>query len=497
MAKHNDTNNSDKQSEEQNENQNNNSSDTPTDENSKDADLAKKEMVPVEAEPEAEQLSEAELVKKAKEKAKQEKKSRKRRDKITKQPTSIIGRIPWVAVFSLIICIGILYMVLQNAKQSEQLKTAQQLLDQSQQEYQRRMDGVQTTLGEYKNQIATLVNKLSDAENGQTTLEEKIKQVGKQVAEKGKDPLIWRIAEVEYLLSIANERLQLSQDVDTAIAALKDADKRLRSMADPGLSKIRQAIADEIKTLQSLEVPDIAGMSMRLEALVKGIEQLPLVNRERVEKPQKVKSSNEVESWKQIPAAMWKDIKELVSVRRNDQKIEPLLPPTEKHYLSQNLGLKLEQAKVALLRQDTKVFRGNLKDTGLWVARYFDQDASSVRHVVATINDMLGKELTPNTPDISGSLRQLRLWKTSQQKVAVKTPVSAISKKKVAKTKEKIVAKNKAIVKIGIEDASTKLTKPATNTETPTTQSAQTLIPIELLQPTKTTAAPAELDVLQ
>ncbi|MFV2055795.1 MAG: uroporphyrinogen-III C-methyltransferase, partial [Thiohalomonadales bacterium] len=284
---------------------------------------------------------------------------------------------------------------------------------------------IQSGIKQYQSQVEKLSGDLSSAQTERFDLEEKIKTVSLQASSKGRDPLKWRIAEIEYLLALANHRLILSQDYSTALTALQDADQRLRRIADPGLTAIRRVIASEVKSLESVQPPDIAGMALKLSALGEGISQLPLVNRERLLTAETSGLGKEVDSWQEIPSAIWRDVKGLVTVRRNDMSIERILPPDELHYLSQNLGLKIEQARLALLRKDTELFRSNLKDTGLWVGRYFDQDTASVKNVVNTVNELLVVDLNPPMPDISASLRELRLWRESQASARLNRPIVA------------------------------------------------------------------------
>jgi len=257
-----------------------------------------------------------------------------------------------------------------------------------------------------------------------------MKQLSQQfqalAADKGKDPMLWRVAEVEFLLSVANHQLLLERDVDTALTALQDADRRLEAIGDPALIPVRKLIASERTSLQSVDVPDIAGMALRLSSLVDNIEQLPLVNRERVKTDLAMDDSQVVDDVNQLMAKIMKDLKGVVSIRRSDQPIEPLLPPEEQHYLSQNLGLKLEEARIALLRGDTQTFRQNLADIREWVQRYFDPTAAAVGNVITTVDDLQNVELKPPLPDISSSLRELRRWLKLQQQQQSKAPVTTL-----------------------------------------------------------------------
>ena len=62
----------------------------------------------------------------------------------------------------------------------------------------------------------------------------------------------WLLAEAEYLLRLANQRLHIEKDVRGAEAILPTADKVLAEGDDPGLLPVRVALAEEIFALQSM-----------------------------------------------------------------------------------------------------------------------------------------------------------------------------------------------------------------------------------------------------
>ena len=91
----------------------------------------------------------------------------------------------------------------------------------------------------------------------------------------GRTSEAWRLAEIEYLLTIANHRLSLAQDLKTAIAIFSTADERIKAMGDPGLIPIRKAISDELSALSSVNEPDIEGVALRLGSLASAVDNLP------------------------------------------------------------------------------------------------------------------------------------------------------------------------------------------------------------------------------
>jgi len=337
--------------------------------------------------------------------------------------TGLFSRIPWGFTIGLLIFLGVAYQL--NEKISDQAFDSQVEIDALKKQLATQLENAaqkselqQQSLRQARSELDRLQTQLNSEQvrgaQERLDLEAKIKQVQTESAVKGKDPLHWRVAEVDYLMALANHRLQLSNDVDTARTALLDADKRLRQIADPGLNVVRMALADEIKSLDSVEKPDIAGMANQLTALVGGIEELPLTNRDRKRQPLHADIDKKVSTWRELPSMLWAEIRGLIVIRRHDHPIEPLLPPEEKHYLAQNLGLKLEQARLALLRRDEEVFHANIADTETWVDRYFDKQESSVQAVLQTLDSLKAAKLKPELPDISNSLRELRAWRQAK-----------------------------------------------------------------------------------
>jgi uroporphyrin-3 C-methyltransferase len=149
-------------------------------------------------------------------------------------------------------------------------------------------------------------------------------------------------------------------------------------------------------------------MALSLSTLASDVEKLPLIFKERVDLALGDKQKSKPESWRELPEAIWEEIKGLVVVRRHQQPTEPLLPPAEAWFLQQNLRLKLEEAQLALLRRETSLFRSKLEEARVWIVTFFDNDSPAVNNATSTLKSLAQVELKINIPDVSGSLRELR-----------------------------------------------------------------------------------------
>ena len=258
-------------------------------------------------------------------------------------------------------------------------------------------------------------------------MEDAIRQLGKKQSEQSDalaslyrdmqgDNEDWAIAEVEYLLIIAMHRLLLEEDVITALAAMEAADNRLKNLGDPGLLPVRQQLVSDMNQLRAVNHADIAGMAIYLAELVDLAADLPL-NSEVITKTASSSDGNQIDEgltaepiWKKIPRLLWQEIKSLVVIKRTGEAKQALLLPDEEYFLTQNLRLELESARLSVLRADTGNLRASIILIQSWLRQYFDINDSAVINVMETLEQMQLIELKPALPDISSSVETLRAY---------------------------------------------------------------------------------------
>jgi uncharacterized protein HemX len=220
----------------------------------------------------------------------------------------------------------------------------------------------------------------------------------------------WMIAESEYLLRTANNRLSLSRDVATAGVALELADQRLRDTLDPGWADVRAQIASDIAALNTLETPDVAGISAQLSALVAQVPQLRVaassIARER-ELPEPGAGAPGTRTVETLLDDLWSGFKDTVRIRVHDQPIQAMIAPQQHFFLYENLKLRLEIARLGLARHDPRLFRDNLATASDWLRRYFDPNDAAVAAMKQEVDALGDIDIAPELPDISGSLRAL------------------------------------------------------------------------------------------
>lgn len=221
----------------------------------------------------------------------------------------------------------------------------------------------------------------------------------------------WALAEVEYLLRIASQRLQLQRDTGTARVALEAADARLRELADPHFLVVREQIAKHLEALAVAPEVDRDGVSATLAALMERIDALPVAGSDYQPVTAQDTSDKEagttVQDWRELPALLWSVVSDLFRIRSHEQRVTPMLPPEREYFLRENLRLQLSAARIALLRDDSAQYRLALETASVWMKDYFAND-EQVHGTRAQLDKLSSVNITPDLPDVSAALRLLR-----------------------------------------------------------------------------------------
>ncbi|MCG6872106.1 MAG: uroporphyrinogen-III C-methyltransferase [Gammaproteobacteria bacterium] len=228
-------------------------------------------------------------------------------------------------------------------------------------------------------------------------------------AELGRERQDWMLEEARQLVVVASQRLQLAHDQDTAIAALRAADARLKELGDPSLLEVRRQLAADIARLETTERVDLAGMALRVHGLAGAVASLPLATRAEAPgngAPAPAAGAN-TPLWERVGENVWQDLKGLVRFREYAASRPPLLPPSQEYFLRENLRLMLAAAELALLQRESAVFRSKLQTAAGWLRDHFDLNSETVTQVLSQLDELAGQEIDVALPDITASLREL------------------------------------------------------------------------------------------
>ncbi len=270
-------------------------------------------------------------------------------------------------------------------------------------------------------------------EDRQARLEQRLTELGDEIGalrnrlaelarERTRDPEDWVLAEANYLITLAGQRLLVAGDVAAAERALLAADRRLAELARPDLTPVRKALKQDLEALRAVPKVDLTGMALSLGEAIASLEKLPLrgVVRHAGPAPREGGESGAArppaQDWKSLLRDLWEELKGLVVIRHEQVTDAALLAPERVDFLYQNLRLELEAARLAVLRRDTANLRRSLATAEDILQRFFDPASPAVQELERRLAGMRRQELAPPLPDLSRSRSALREYLLKQQR---------------------------------------------------------------------------------
>ncbi len=268
--------------------------------------------------------------------------------------------------------------------------------------WQRQLDTavqqLQAGTREMGNQSGQLAQALAD-------LQEQVAEQSTELARySANDRDAWLLAEAQYLMRLANQRLLMAGDVVAAQALLGSADNILLALDDVRLHEVRAAVAADLAALRAVPRIDVEGIYLRLAALVEQagalvIFQLP-------EQPAQLQQE-QAQGWqgrlRQGYEAALAKLSNYIIIRRRDVPMQALMDPQWEGLVRQNLRMLLEQAQVALLSGNQMLYRESLERAQHWVGQFFESDEAAAQAMSAEITRLLDIDIAVSMPDISRS----------------------------------------------------------------------------------------------
>lgn len=265
--------------------------------------------------------------------------------------------------------------------------------------------------------IALLEARQADAQSQQLTLENMYQELSRSRDERV-------LVEVEQAVVFAAQQLQLTGNVEAVLNALQGIDARLVRTGQPRLLPLRKLINRDIDRLKALPLADVPGITLKLEAVIGAVDNLPLAfeQRARVEPAVKTRSNsrtpvkpvagNAVSNfWQDLGRELWAEMRQLIRVERIEHPAPALLAPSQVFFLRENLKLRLIDARLALLQRDGRAFREDLRQARELLERYFDTREKAVSNAVAMLKGLSAANLSLELPSLGETLDSIRNFK--------------------------------------------------------------------------------------
>lgn len=335
----------------------------------------------------------------------------------------------WLGIIVLLIIISVVgagfYLFQQLRSQQDNLGGEVNKGDMHLIELSKQISGYQMQLAAMQSQLATVESDVAgkDAhftktladfsrlhgeklDSTRNELNSAISQVQRQLGKTRSD---WLIADAEYLLSVANQRLHLVGDVNTTYEALEAADQRLRESGDAGVFKIREQIAKDIAAIRSVAVADTVGIYASIQSLQTQVDSLvlflPYTGKELTQ-PEAVQEPTDKAAHNLLDSAMM-ELEGIVTIRHTEHPIKEILTPEQAQFIREQLRVKLEMVKIALVQQHEQLYQSSLADAKKWAEKNFAQDTQT-NNFIAELDKFNAIKIRSQFPDISLSLKMLR-----------------------------------------------------------------------------------------
>jgi len=236
---------------------------------------------------------------------------------------------------------------------------------------------------------------LEESQARLAAVDERLKNLSARSAESSTE---LELEELDYLLRMAQERLQLFGDTRTADRALRLADQQVQSFDNPMFIGLRREITAARQALTAADLPDMVALSAELDKVQESIAGLPFLASGNNGDPQASNAGPEVHWWDRLKNAL----SGLVTVRRIDENELAIPALADQQALRQRAWLELEQARLAALRREQDIYQASLAQAGETIDRWFDNDDAQVKLALTSIAALSQRNVNPELPDISG-----------------------------------------------------------------------------------------------
>jgi uroporphyrin-3 C-methyltransferase len=228
-------------------------------------------------------------------------------------------------------------------------------------------------------------------------------------AQEREDPtILW--TEAEYLLRLANQKLQLEGDKSSAILLLESVEQILAEADNPRFINVREAIAAELVAVRAMPSVDTSGLYVRIENLMPLVDQVVLRNSLQLKYAAEVaqNQANIKAGEAGVIDKLYGLLSSIFVWQKREEVLEPSLFAQDELMLKQNLRLMLEQSQLAMLQGEQVVFQSSLTKAGQWVSRFFTIESGAGRTIREELDKLAVENLKQERPDISRSLNLLR-----------------------------------------------------------------------------------------
>jgi len=242
--------------------------------------------------------------------------------------------------------------------------------------------------------IESLVNQLKQTEN--------ISQQAIEIVNRSQRD--WALAEIDYLLRIAHQRIAVARDIKGAIAALKGADSRIEQLGDLNLFNIRKQLAIDIASLSAIHRADVNGISLALDQVIAYLPELPFKSAKeeiKIQFSEDVAVEQPKSNDKTFVDSVIDTVKQIGDIKVHQRGIQAASSAEQQNSIEQLLRTYILGARLAALRFDQVQFLHEIKQASEIIRLHYDESDNRIQDLRKMLLDYSALQLSPNLPELT------------------------------------------------------------------------------------------------
>jgi uncharacterized protein HemX len=321
----------------------------------------------------------------------------------------------------------------ENAILKSEIKLLRESLDVQKTLIEKQGADLSAQLQNYQNRLTQQNEQIQNLKLIHTGLSGQLETLKTLVA-KGGDINAFPLAEVDYLLRLADAKLKLERNLNTARLALDVAQQRLKAVKESAMAPVQTMLGEVIASLRGVQLPDLSALSHKIAQMEGDVAGLPLQlnsgtpnvkDRVKPAATATVSTDENISWWDRSSQAVWNQFKDIVVIRRTRSEAPPLIAKEEEFFLRQNLRLEMESMRMALLRGDAQGYQDANEQIRQWTTTYFDAEDQRVAAFLTELQALQTVQFNPYIPDLAGVNQAFREALARRQPIRQLLPAPA------------------------------------------------------------------------
>jgi len=229
----------------------------------------------------------------------------------------------------------------------------------------------------------------------------------------------WALAEIDYLLRIAHQRIAVARDIEGAIAALKGADSRIEQLGDLNLFNIRKQLASDIASLNAIHRADVNGISLALDQVIAYLPELPFKSAKeeiKIQFSENAAVEKQKSEDKTFVDSVIETVKQIGDIKVHQRSIQAASSAEQQNSIEQLLRTYILGARLAALRFDQIQFSHEINQASEIIRLHYDEKDNRIQELKKMLLDYSALQLSPNLPELTKAWTLLQGVKTSSAK---------------------------------------------------------------------------------